>query len=137
VTGPLARTFNPTDAEGRRAIALPSNNLRDSVWTSWFADEITSITEPRVFGIDETMTPFLLMLALATGAVGQTTEKPATKTAAATKTADPIICETSQQIGSLIRKKRVCLHRSEWEAQRQSDRMDIQRGQVQVPVNGQ
>lgn len=82
------------------------------------------------------MAPVLLTLAFMAGAAGQAADKPETKTAATIKAEDPIVCETSEQLGSLIRKKRVCLHRSEWQAQRQSDRMDIERGQVQVPEKG-
>jgi len=86
------------------------------------------------------MVPLLMILALGAGVPGQAADA-STATAKPTKTAtakadDPITCETSGELGSLIRKKRVCMHRSEWEAQRASDRMEIERGQVQVPVNG-
>ncbi|MCJ2177231.1 hypothetical protein [Novosphingobium album (ex Hu et al. 2023)] len=63
-------------------------------------------------------------------------EEPRTNTAVvdgadAAKKADPIVCERIQQIGSLLRSKKVCMHKSEWDEQRRSDRANIERSQVQ------
>ncbi|KHK92983.1 hypothetical protein [Novosphingobium malaysiense] len=45
--------------------------------------------------------------------------------------ADPVICERIKEVGSLLRSKKVCMHKSEWEAQRRGDRSNIERSQVQ------
>ena len=45
--------------------------------------------------------------------------------------ADPVVCERIQQIGSLLRSKKVCMRKSQWEAQRRDDRDNIERSQVQ------
>lgn len=71
------------------------------------------------------------MLMLATGAV------PAVDPAAEpAKEKDPIICESSQEVGSLLRKKRICHRKSEWRELRAQDRQLINRTQVQIPING-
>lgn len=44
---------------------------------------------------------------------------------------DPIVCERVAEIGSLLRSKKVCMHKSEWQEQRRSDRANIERSQVQ------
>lgn len=49
----------------------------------------------------------------------------------AAKKADPMICERIQEIGSLLRSKKVCMRKSEWEEQRRNDRANIERSQVQ------
>lgn len=79
------------------------------------------------------MISIMLTIALVAGA--QAADKPVAVTNN-TSTNDPIVCETTEQLGSLIRKKRVCLHRSEWQAQRQSDRQEIERQQLQIPTSG-
>ncbi|MCJ2188159.1 hypothetical protein [Novosphingobium beihaiensis] len=47
------------------------------------------------------------------------------------KTNDPMICERVKQIGSLLRSKKVCMRKSQWEEQRRGDRANIERSQVQ------
>lgn len=47
------------------------------------------------------------------------------------KKADPMVCERIQEIGSLLRSKKVCMLKSEWDEQRRSDRSNIERSQVQ------
>ncbi|GFM29930.1 hypothetical protein [Novosphingobium sp. PY1] len=47
------------------------------------------------------------------------------------KEADPVVCERVKEVGSLIRSKKVCLRKSQWEAQRRSDRAMIERSQVE------
>ncbi|SFG14732.1 hypothetical protein SAMN05518801_10896 [Novosphingobium sp. CF614] len=49
----------------------------------------------------------------------------------AEKKADPMICERVQEIGSLLRSKKVCMLKSQWDEQRRSDRSNIERSQVQ------
>lgn len=49
---------------------------------------------------------------------------------------DPMICRRIQEIGSLLKSHRVCMHKSDWAAQQQSDREAIERGQTQRPING-
>ncbi|MCT2399670.1 hypothetical protein [Novosphingobium mangrovi (ex Huang et al. 2023)] len=59
------------------------------------------------------------------------TETAAAETENAVEKADPVICERIQQIGSLLRSKKVCMRKSQWDAQRSSDRANIERSQVQ------
>lgn len=66
----------------------------------------------------------------------QTSAAPKVETAAvgtveAGKNPDPMVCERVQEIGSLLRSKKVCMHKSEWEEQRRNDRANIERSQVQ------
>ena len=49
---------------------------------------------------------------------------------------DPMVCETSDEIGTRLRKKRVCMHRSEWRAQHLEEAQMINRTQVQRGVEG-
>lgn len=44
--------------------------------------------------------------------------------------ADPLICERIQEIGSRLKIKKVCLTKSQWDAQKREDRMNIERSQV-------
>lgn len=50
--------------------------------------------------------------------------------------ADPMICERVQQIGSLLRAKKVCMRKSQWAEQRRSDRANIDRSQLQSGTKG-
>jgi hypothetical protein len=78
----------------------------------------------------------LAILALPSGAQEQpapsTASVPVT-TAAAVKAQpnDPsqLICETVEGLGTRLTQHKVCMTRAEWRAQRQADRMAIERGQ--------
>lgn len=81
---------------------------------------------------------FLLLMA-----AEPTAAAPAPAVAAAPATssqkpvkADPVVCETSQEVGSILRKKRTCMRRSEWRELRASNRQQIDRAQTQMPING-
>ena len=57
-------------------------------------------------------------------------DKAAPQTAAfpsAIDQADPLICERIQEIGSRLKVKKVCLTKSQWDAQKREDRMNIER----------
>jgi len=43
---------------------------------------------------------------------------------------DPVECRKFQEIGSRLKIKRVCLTKSQWEAQARDDRMNIEPSQV-------
>lgn len=58
------------------------------------------------------------------------------ETTAKQKEVDPVVCERVEEVGSLIRAKKVCMRKSQWEEQRRSDRSLIERSQVQRPMNG-
>lgn len=45
--------------------------------------------------------------------------------------ADPVICRRQQEIGSLLKTKKVCLTKSQWEEQRQVNRSNIEQSQIQ------
>jgi hypothetical protein len=61
---------------------------------------------------------------------------PTTPPAPQTDKSDPMVCETSEEIGSRLKKKRVCMRRSEWRAQHQEEAQMINRTQVQRGVEG-
>lgn len=49
---------------------------------------------------------------------------------------DPMVCQKVPELGSRIRAKRICMRKSEWEAQRRSDKMLIDRSQTQQRLDG-
>ena len=61
---------------------------------------------------------------------------PANSTTAQTDKSDPIVCESSEELGSRLKRKRVCMRRSEWRAQHQEEAQMINRTQVQRGVEG-
>lgn len=56
---------------------------------------------------------------------------PSAKTETAEAAHDPIICQRSIEIGSRLKRRKVCMHRSEWDRQRLEDKQMIDRTQVQ------
>ena len=70
------------------------------------------------------------LLLLATGST-DAAAAPAKSTPAPTDKSDPIVCVSSDELGSRLKRRRVCMHRSEWQAQRQEDAQMINRTQVQ------
>lgn len=67
---------------------------------------------------------------------GQGASQPATaKPPETTESHDPMVCESSEQIGSRLRRKRVCMRRSEWERQKQENKQMIERTQVQRGID--
>jgi predicted secreted protein len=77
-----------------------------------------------------------MVLMLAAGAADQTAaaapSQPAPVPAQAKEADnDPMICRRIQEIGSLLKSHRVCMHKSDWNTQQQSDRDAIERGQTQ------
>lgn len=57
---------------------------------------------------------------------------PATSPASqSTDKSDPMVCESSEELGSRLKKRKVCMRRSEWRAQRQDNAQMINRTQVQ------
>lgn len=72
----------------------------------------------------------VLLLAVQTTVVSAgSTPPPATQESNAQN--DPMVCETTEEIGSRLKKKRTCMRRSEWRAQRQENSQMINRTQVQ------
>lgn len=70
--------------------------------------------------------------------VPATAAAPAVTPAAAAKPAkdaDPMICERFAETGSLLRSKKVCMRKSDWEEQRQQNQRLIERSQTQMPMN--
>jgi len=53
------------------------------------------------------------------------------------KAQDPnqVVCEKQQEPGSRLAMKRVCMTRSQWAEQRRLDRQDVERAQMQTPMN--
>lgn len=73
---------------------------------------------------------FSLVLAMAAGDV------PAASPPTKERDPDPMVCERIQEVGSLLRSRRVCMRKSEWAEQRRSNKMTIDRAQVQRGVSG-
>ena len=55
----------------------------------------------------------------------------------ARKALDPnqIVCEKQQDTGSRLASKRICMTRSQWAEQRRLDRQDVEKAQMQAPMN--
>ena len=49
---------------------------------------------------------------------------------------DPMVCQTQEEIGSRLKKKKICMRKSEWAAQRDQNKQMIERTQVQRGVAG-
>ena len=76
-----------------------------------------------------------LIAALAlTLAAGAADTPPATATD--DNPTDRMICESQEEMGSRLKKKKVCMRKSEWDAQRQQNRQMIERSQVQRATTG-
>ncbi len=73
------------------------------------------------------------LLVLSSGA--SSTEAAPSPPPAATKPAevghDPVICQRYTEIGSRLKRRKTCLHKSEWERQRLEDKQMIDRTQIQ------
>lgn len=75
------------------------------------------------------------LLILAAGAAGEGTNQPSTaKPADAREEVDPMICQTDKVLGSRIKRKKICMRRTEWQRQHQEEKMMIDRTQVQRGV---
>lgn len=61
---------------------------------------------------------------------------PVAPAIAANDSFDPVVCHSFGEIGSRLKRKRVCMHRSEWEAQRQENVTMINRTQVVRGLEG-
>lgn len=80
--------------------------------------------------------PLLMLM----GGVGLAAQPPAAapapapsaqkKTDAAQAESDPMVCQVHQELGSLIKRRKVCLHKSEWDRQHFEERQMINRTQV-------
>lgn len=58
------------------------------------------------------------------------TEVELAKSKAETVQADPIICQSQNELGSRIKRRRVCMHKSEWDRQKLENKQMIDRTQV-------
>ena len=58
-------------------------------------------------------------------------QQPAQQQAPVVGDPNEVVCEKQKQLGSRIATKRICKTRAEWAAQRLSDRMDVEKTQVQ------
>lgn len=75
------------------------------------------------------------LLVLSSGASGTEAAPPQPPTPAAVKPAeeahDPVICQRYTEVGSRLKRRKTCLHKSEWDRQRLEDKQMIDRTQVQ------
>ena len=53
------------------------------------------------------------------------------------KVPDPneVVCEKQQDTGSRLAAHRICMTRSQWAEQRRLDRQDVEKAQMQTPIN--
>lgn len=80
------------------------------------------------------MSVFAALILLASGSPDATA--PSNSAPAQADKSDPIVCESSEELGSRLKRRKVCMHRSEWRAQRQEEAQMINRTQVQRGVAG-
>ena len=72
------------------------------------------------------------LLILAAGAAGEGTNQPSTaKPADAKEELDPMVCQSDKVLGSRLKRKRICMRRTEWQRQHQEEKQMIDRTQVQ------
>jgi hypothetical protein len=71
------------------------------------------------------------LLILAAGAAGEGTPPAGTAKPADTKEEiDPVICQSDKVLGSRIKRKRICMKRTEWQRQHQEEKQMIDRTQI-------
>lgn len=71
------------------------------------------------------------LLILASGAAdGGTTQPSTAKPQDAKEEADPMICQSFKELGSRIKRRKVCMRRTEWQRQHQEEKQMIDRTQV-------
>ena len=72
------------------------------------------------------------LLTLAAGASSAGATEPAKAKPQDDKTqSDPITCQAYDELGSRLKHRKICMHRSEWRAQQQENTQMINRAQVQ------
>lgn len=71
------------------------------------------------------------LLILASGAAGETNQPSTAKPPQAKTQDDPMICQSDAVLGSRVKRKKICMRRSEWQRQQLEDRQMIDRTQVQ------
>ena len=77
------------------------------------------------------------LLIFASGAAAGGTSQPSTaKPANTTEETDPMICQSDKVLGSRIKRKRICMRRSEWQRQHQEEKQMIDRTQVLRGIQG-
>lgn len=81
------------------------------------------------------MSFFAAVVLLASGAA-DALPPPSTPASAEAIKSDPVVCQTYEELGSRLKRRKVCLHRSEWRAQHQDEAQMINRTQVQRGVDG-
>ncbi len=87
------------------------------------------LTSAPAFAAGQAAAPAVTDAPNAAPAAAPATEQAAQVSAIDKK--DPVICQRQQEIGSLLHAKKVCMTKSQWEAQRQADRSNIERSQIQ------
>lgn len=86
----------------------------------------------------------MILAALMLAAAAPAAAEPATSTASAGSASattsviqdpkeknDPMVCRKDKAIGSLLVARRTCMRRSEWAAQREANRLEIERAQLE------
>jgi len=79
--------------------------------------------------------PIALVAPLLLAAEATPAAPAAATPAVAAKEINPLVCQRFTETGSLLKSKKVCMRKSEWEAQRQENRQMIDRSQTQMPMN--
>ncbi|MEY4159519.1 MAG: hypothetical protein RLZZ136_140 [Pseudomonadota bacterium] len=78
----------------------------------------------------------LLALATATTGADGSTTGPAAPPVAAKPDNDPLVCRRIQELGSLLKSRKVCMRKSDWDEQSRTDKQMIDRAQVQRRLDG-
>lgn len=73
----------------------------------------------------------LLVLSAGSSSTEQTPPPPPAAAKPAEAAHDPVICQRYTEIGSRLKRRKTCLHKSEWDRQRLEDKQMIDRTQVQ------
>lgn len=75
---------------------------------------------------------FLLLASSSTSQPAPTGEQTAQPNKPASDTAkyDPMVCQSFQELGSRLKRRKVCMHKSEWDRQSLEEKQMIDRTQV-------
>ena len=71
-----------------------------------------------------------LLTLMAGGSAGGDAEPAKAKPQDSAAQSDPITCQAYDELGSRLKHRKICKHRSEWRAQQEEDRKEVNRAQV-------
>jgi hypothetical protein len=78
----------------------------------------------------------IAMISAAVAALGTTAAVAADPAGKKQRDPNEVVCEKQKELGSRLAVKRVCMTRAEWAERRRLDRMDLEKTQINQPMQG-